>query len=308
MKSTNWTLENMPDLSGKTILVTGGNSGLGFEAVKAFALKGAFVVMACRSLAKGEEAKKQISGLNPKANISVMELDLTDLKSIHSFVNQFKENHSRLDILLNNAGIMMVSYGLTKDGFENQMGTNHLGHFALTGQLLELLKTTPHSRVVTVSSMAHKSGVMDIDNLLYENGKDYSPIKAYGRSKLSNLLFTYELQRFFEKNKIDIIAVAAHPGVSDTNLFNHAAPKWVMNLLRPLFLFMIQPASMGALPEIRAAVDADVKGGQYYGPDGKKEMKGYPVLVESTAASHNEEDARKLWELSEKLTGISFIA
>ena len=306
MKSTNWTIDNIPDLSGKTILVTGGNSGLGFEAVKAFALKGATVVMACRSLAKGEEAKKLLTGLNPQANITVMELDLTDLKSIYSFVNQFKENHSRLDILLNNAGIMMVPYGLTKDGFENQMGTNHLGHFALTAQLLELLKTTPNSRVVNVSSMAHKSGVMDTDNLLYENGKDYSPIKAYGRSKLSNLLFTYELQRFFEKNKIDTIAVAAHPGVSDTNLFNHAAPKWLMNLLRPLFLFMIQPASMGALPEIRAAVDADVKGGQYYGPDGKKEMKGYPILVESTIASHNEEDARKLWELSEKLTGVKF--
>ena len=306
MKSTNWTIDNIPELSGKTILVTGGNSGLGFEAVKAFALKGATVVMACRSLAKGEEAKKQLIALNPKANITVMELDLTDLKSIHSFVNQFKENHSRLDILLNNAGIMMVPYGLTKDGFENQMGTNHLGHFALTAQLLELLKTTPNSRVVNVSSMAHKSGVMDNNNLLYENGKDYSPIKAYGRSKLSNLLFTYELQRFFEKNKIDTIAVAAHPGVSDTNLFNHSAPKWLMNLLRPLFLFMIQPASMGALPEIRAAVDADVKGGQYYGPDGKKEMKGYPVVVESTEASHNKEDARKLWELSEKLTGVKF--
>ncbi len=306
MKSTNWTIDNIPELSGKTILVTGGNSGLGFEAVKAFAGKGADVIMACRSLAKGEEAKKLLTGLNPQANISVMELDLTDLKSIHSFVNQFKENHSRLDILLNNAGIMMVPYGLTKDGFENQMGTNHLGHFALTAQLLELLKTTPNSRVVNVSSMAHKSGVMDNNNLLYENGKDYSPIKAYGRSKLSNLLFTYELQRFFEKNKIDTIAVAAHPGVSDTNLFNHAAPKWLMNLLRPLFLFMIQPASMGALPEIRAAVDADVKGGQYYGPDGKKEMKGYPVVVESTEASHNKEDARKLWELSEKLTGVKF--
>ncbi|MEI8271201.1 MAG: oxidoreductase [Paludibacter sp.] len=306
MKSINWTIESIPDLTGKTVLVTGGNSGLGFEAVKVFAQKGAFVVMACRSLAKGEEAKKQITGLNPTAIISVMELDLTDLKSIHSFVNQFKEYHSRLDILLNNAGIMMVPYGLTKDGFENQIGTNHLGHFALTGQLLELLKTTPNSRVVNVSSMAHKSGVMDMDDLLYENGKNYSPIKAYGRSKLSNLLFTYELQRFFEKNKIDTIAVAAHPGVSDTNLFNHAAPKWLMNLLRPLFLFIIQPASMGALPEIRAAVDADVKGGQYYGPDGKREMKGYPVLVESTEASHNENDARKLWELSEKLTGVKF--
>jgi NAD(P)-dependent dehydrogenase (short-subunit alcohol dehydrogenase family) len=306
MTSTDWTIENIPDLTGKTILVTGGNSGLGFEAVKVFALKGAHMIMACRSVNKGEEAKKQIIDFNPKADILVMELDLTDLKSILSFVDLFKESHSRLDVLLNNAGIMMVPYGLTKNGFENQLGTNHLGHFALTGLLLDLLKKTPKSRVVNVSSMAHKSGVMDFDNLLYENGKDYSPMKAYGRSKLSNLLFTYELQRFFEANKIDCMALAAHPGVSDTNLFNHAAPKWVMNLLKPLFLFMIQPASMGALPEIRASVDQNAKGGEFYGPNGKREMKGFPVIVKSTAASYDKESARKLWEISEKLTSVKF--
>jgi len=306
MTSTDWTIENITDLTGKTILVTGGNSGLGFEAVKAFALKGAHVVMACRSVNKGEVAKKQIIDFNPKADILIMELNLTDLKSIRSFVNLFKENHSRLDVLLNNAGIMMVPYGLTKNGFENQLGTNHLGHFALTGLLLDLLKKTPKSRVVNVSSMAHKSGVMDFDNLLYENGKDYSPMKAYGRSKLSNLLFTYELQRFFEANKIDCMALAAHPGVSDTNLFNHAAPKWVMNLLKPLFLFMIQPASMGALPEIRASVDQNAKGGEFYGPNGKREMKGFPVIVKSTAASYDKESACKLWEISEKLTSVKF--
>ena len=306
MTSTDWTIENITDLTGKTILVTGGNSGLGFEAVKAFALKGAHVVMACRSVNKGEVAKKQIIDFNPKADILIMELNLTNLESIRSFVNLFKENHSRLNVLLNNAGIMMVPYGLTKNGFENQLGTNHLGHFALTGLLLDLLKKTPKSRVVNVSSMAHKSGVMDFDNLLYENGKDYSPMKAYGRSKLSNLLFTYELQRFFEANKIDCMALAAHPGVSDTNLFNHAAPKWVMNLLKPLFLFMIQPASMGALPEIRASVDQNAKGGEFYGPNGKREMKGFPVIVKSTAASYDKESALKLWEISEKLTSVKF--
>ncbi len=306
MTSSDWTIEDIPDLTGKTILVTGGNSGLGFEAVKVFSLKSAHVVMACRSVNKGEVAKKQIIDFNPKADILVMELNLTNLESIRSFVNLFKENHSRLDVLLNNAGIMMVPYGLTKNGFENQLGTNHLGHFALTGLLLDLLKKTPKSRVVNVSSMAHKSGVMDFDNLLYENGKDYSPMKAYGRSKLSNLLFTYELQRFFEANKIDCMALAAHPGVSDTNLFNHAAPKWVMNLLKPLFLFMIQPASMGALPEIRASVDQNAKGGEFYGPNGKREMKGFPVIVKSTAASYDKESARKLWEISEKLTSVKF--
>ena len=306
MKSTKWNLENINDLTGKTILVTGGNSGLGFEAVKAFARKGAHVILACRSTIKGNDAVIKIKEEFPNSDITVRELDLADLKSVTSFATIFKKENKQLNVLLNNAGIMMVPYGLTKDGFEKQIGTNHLGHFALTGLLLDLLKATPKSRVVNVSSIAHKSGIMNTENLLYENGADYSPMKAYGRSKLSNLLFTYELQRFFEKNKIDSLAVVAHPGVSDTNLFNHAAPKWLMTLLRPLFLFMIQPASMGVLPEIRASLDASVKGGQYYGPDGKKEMKGYPVLVESTVESHNEEDARKLWELSEKLTGVVF--
>ena len=201
---------------------------------------------------------------------------------------------------------MMVPYGLTKDGFEKQMGTNHLGHFALTGLLLDLLKSTPQSLLVNVSSMAHKQGVMEYDNLLFENGKDYSPLKAYGRSKLANLLFTYELQRFFESNKIDCMALAAHPGVSDTNLFDHAAPKWVMKTLRPLFLLMIQPASMGALPELRAATDPMAKGGEYYGPDGKREMKGFPVIAQPNQSALNVESAQKLWAASEELTSIEF--
>lgn len=242
----------------------------------------------------------------PEADIIVMELDLADLKSVQNFVSQFKKKHSRLDILLNNAGIMMMPYGLTKDGFEKQIGTNHLGHFALTGLLLDVLKKTPKSRVVNVSSIAHKSGAMDFNNLLYNKGEGYTPMKAYGRSKLSNLLFTYELQRFFEANKIDCSALAAHPGVSDTNLFNHAAPKWAMTLLRPLFLLMIQPAKMGALPELRAATDPEAKGGDYFGPDGKREMKGNPVLVNSTKDANNTESARLLWEASEKLTSIKF--
>lgn len=306
MSKTQWTTNNIPDLTGKTIIITGGNSGLGFEAVKAFAEKGASVSMACRTVSKGELAKKIIVDKNPKADITVLELDLEDLNSIKSFATKFVQSQKRLDVLLNNAGIMMVPYGLTKDGFEKQIGTNHLGHFALTGLLLDLLKKTPGSRVVNVSSMAHKTGEMNYDNLLYTNGLDYSPIKAYSRSKLANLLFTYELQRFFETNKIDCISVAAHPGVSDTNLFDHAAPKWVMNLLRPLFSFMIQPAAMGTLPELRASVDDSVKGGEYYGPDGKREMKGYPVLVTSTPASYDKESAKKLWENSEKLTKIIY--
>lgn len=306
MDTKNWTIKDIPNLKGKTIIVTGGNSGLGYEAVKAYARKNATVIMACRSVSKGEIARKQIVDITSKSHIIVLELDLTDLNSIQNFATKFKESHTSLDILLNNAGIMMVPYGLTKDGFENQLGTNHLGHFALTGLLLDVLKSTPYSRVVNVSSMAHKQGVMDYANLQYEDGHGYSPIKAYGRSKLSNLLFTYELQRFFEANKINCMAVAAHPGVSDTNLFVHAAPKWVMGVLRPLFLFMIQPATMGVLPELRASIDKNVKGGEYYGPDGKREMKGYPVLVQSIPASHDKDSARKLWEMSEKLTSVVY--
>ena len=306
MATKNWTITDIPDLTGKTVIVTGGNSGLGFESVKAFALKGAKVIMACRSIIKGEEAKKQIVKFFSTADIVVMELDLTDLKSIRKFASEFKQNHTHLDVLLNNAGIMMVPYGLTKDGYENQMGTNHLGHFALTGLLLGLLKKTPASRVVNVSSMAHSSGEMDFNNLLYENGKDYSPLKAYGRSKLSNLLFTYELQRFFENNKINCMALAAHPGLSDTNLGHYMMEKWYFKLIMPLFFRIAQPASMGALPELRASVDPAAKPAEFYGPDGKRQMKGYPVVVQPKEKAFNKEDARKLWEASEKLTSVIY--
>lgn len=302
----NWTTEHIPDLSGKVIIVTGGNSGLGYWSVKAFAEKGADVILASRSKENGEKAKAEILQQNPKGNIEVAELDLADLESVRLFAKNFQKNHSRLDVLLNNAGIMTTPYFTTKDGFEGQVGTNHLGHFALTGLLLDLIQKTSNSRVVNVSSAAHKQGKMDFENLLFENGKGYSPLKAYGRSKLANLLFTYELQRYFEAKKIDSISVAAHPGVSQTNLARHLEDKLFFKILYPVFKIMTQDAAKGALPQIRASVDPEVKGGEYYGPSGFNEMKGSPVLVKSNGASHNAEDARKLWELSEKLTGVVF--
>ena len=305
MSSKDWKINDLPDLTGKNIIVTGGNSGLGYEAVKALSGKGAKVTIACRSMAKGEQAMKAILEVYPKADIDVSELDLADLQSIKSFATKYCQNHDQLDLLLNNAGIMMTPYQLTKDGFESQMGVNHLGHFALTGLLLELLRKTPNSRVVNVSSMAHKQGSMDYDNLLF-NRKSYTPLKAYGRSKLSNLLFTYELQRFFESNKLDCKALVAHPGVSDTNLFQHITSEWIMNLLKPLVRSIIQPANMGVLPELRAATDLNAKGGEFYGPNGKLEMKGHPVLVQPIAAAQDTESAGKLWEASEKLTGIIY--
>ena len=306
MATKNWDVTDIPDLTGKTIIVTGGNSGLGFEAVEALSSKGAEVILACRSTKKGKLAKNKITETQPNSNITVMELDLADLKSIRNFVELFKQKHTQLDILINNAGIMMVPYGLTKDGFENQIGTNHLGHFALTGLLLDELKNTPKSRVVSVTSMAHKAGSMDFNNLLFNKGVGYTPFKAYGRSKLCNLLLTYELQRFFETNKIDSSALVAHPGVSDTNLFVHTAPKWLMTALRPLFTRLVQPANMGVLPELRAATDPTAKGADFFGPNGKREIKGFPVLVQSAKQANSTEDAKKLWEASEKLTGVIY--
>jgi NAD(P)-dependent dehydrogenase (short-subunit alcohol dehydrogenase family) len=301
-----WTKADMPSLEGKIIIVTGGNSGLGYESVKAFAEKGAHVIMTCRNLHKGEQARKHILHHCKNAKIDVMLLNLMSLKSIRDFVNTFKTKFNRLDVLLNNAGIMKVPYRETEDGIESQQGTNHFGHFALTGLLLDTLKATQGARVVNVSSLAHKFGDMDFENLLYKEGKGYSDMKAYGRSKLENLLFTFELQRFFEQNNYQISALAAHPGVSGTNLFNHIGNKVVLKILRPLFKFFVQSPLMGALPQIRASVDINVKGGEYYGPDGRREMKGHPVKVNASELAQNTEIAAKLWKFSEEITGVKF--
>lgn len=304
MSKDKWTYKDMPDLTGKVAIVTGGNSGLGLESVRALAEKGAEVILASRSGERGEEAKSEILKDNPDAIIEVMRLDMVDLDCIRDFSKEFKKKYDRLDILMNNAGIMTTPYFKTKDGFEGQMGTNHLGHFALTAHLIDLIKKTGGARVVNVSSNAHKAGKMDFDNLLFDEGKDYSPMKSYGRSKLSNLLFTYELQRKFESNGTDAIAVAAHPGFSRTNLVRYIDKKIAYKLLSPLIYPISQSAELGALPQVRAAVDPAVKGGEYYGPDGFGQMKGYPVKVESNGASHDREAASKLWEASEKLTGV----
>lgn len=306
MQDINWNLEHMPGQAGKIVLVTGGNSGLGYESVKAFAGKGAEVVLASRSMEKGEEARAEILKEVPGGKINVMELDLADLESVRNFVGAFKNSYQKLDVLLNNAGIMMTPYFTTKDGFEGQFGTNHLGHFALTGLLMDLLLKTEGARIVNVSSNAHKRGVMNFDNLQYENGKDYTPLKAYGRSKLSNLLFTYELQRKLVAKKKDTLALAAHPGAALTNLSRYLESNFLFKIINPLFKRMAQDQAMGALPQIRAAADPLAKGGEYYGPDGKNEFKGYPVLVQSNTASHNLQDAAKLWDESEKLTGVKF--
>jgi NAD(P)-dependent dehydrogenase (short-subunit alcohol dehydrogenase family) len=306
--SENWTVNNIPDLSGKIIVITGANNGIGYESAREFSRKGAEVIVASRDANKAAQAIESIQKEIPDAKLKFIELNLASLASIRDFAETFKSSYDQLDILLNNAGIMMVPYGKTIDGFENTIGTNHLGHFALTGLLLDRLSKTPGARVVNVSSNAHHGGEMDFDDLLYENQSTYTPMNAYGRSKLANLLFTYELQRRFKAQNIDVLVLASHPGISSTGLADHLFPSLFAWLLQPLMKVIFQSSAMGALPSIRAAVDPDATGGQYYGPGGKGERSGYPVLVDSNSASKNEEDAQKLWEISEELTGIKYLS
>jgi NAD(P)-dependent dehydrogenase (short-subunit alcohol dehydrogenase family) len=304
--SENWTTENIPDLNGKVAIVTGANSGIGYYTAVAFAEKGATVILACRNLEKSQAALDQLKAEVPGADVELMQLDLASLDTVRRFAEAFQAKYDRLDLLVNNAGIMMVPYGKTEDGFERQFGTNHLGHFALTGLLLDRILATPGARVVNVSSTGHRIGRMDFDDLMYEHGVGYSSSSAYGRSKLANLLFTYELQRRFEAAGADAMATAAHPGGANTNLQDEIGERWYVRPFVPLMRLMMQSANMGALPTIRAAVDPDAEGGQYYGPGGIMEQRGYPVLVQSSGASHNHADAQRLWKVSEELTGVSF--
>ena len=305
--SENWTAKNIPELSGKIIIITGANSGIGFESAREFTRKGAEVIVASRDPTKANRAILKIQQEIPEAKLKFIELNLASLESIRKFAEEFKSNYDRLDILLNNAGIMLIPYRKTIDGFENMIGTNHLGHFALTGLLMDRLSATPGARVINVSSNIICGGEMDFSNLLFENKSGYSPMKAYSRSKLANLLFTYELQRRFRSEGFDIIALAAHPGASATNLANKLFLNKISWLIQPLMRLIFQSSAMGALPSIRAAVDQGAQGGQFYGPDGKGERSGYPIVVDSNSASKNEKDARMLWEISEELTGIKYL-
>jgi NAD(P)-dependent dehydrogenase (short-subunit alcohol dehydrogenase family) len=304
MKMNKWSINDMPDQNGKVAIVTGGNSGLGLQSVKALANKGAEVILATRSLERGELAIKEIGPT--EGSIRLMQLDLQEFESINTFVMDFKANYKRVDILINNAGIMTTPFFLTKDGLEGQIGVNHFGHFMLTSKLFDLIKSTPGARIVNVSSNAHKWGKMDFSNLFFEGGKDYTPMKSYGRSKLANLLFTYELQRRVSASGLDIQVLAAHPGGSMTNLARHLEDKWWFKLLLPLAEMTMQDAASGALPQLRAATDPSAEGADYYGPGGFNEIKGAPIKVSSNSRSHDLEDASKLWEVSEQTTKTNF--
>lgn len=291
-----WTSSSVPDQTGKTVLVTGANSGIGKETAKQLAAKGAKVVIAVRTTEKGHGAKSEIQAQHPDAQLEVMELDLASLASIEKFANIFKSKHNKLDILVNNAGVMVPPYSKTEDGFEMQMGTNHFGHFALTLRLLPLIKNTAGSRVVTVSSVAHTSGDINFDDIHWEK-RDYDKWQAYGDSKIANLYFTYELAR--KLKDLDVKVVAAHPGLTATNLQKNTG---FFTFLTPL---LGQRPAIGALPTLRAAVDPRVDSGDYYGPRGFKGIRGYPVKVESNQKSHDTTTGVKLWELSVDLTGVA---
>ena len=290
----------MPDLVGKTAVITGANSGLGMETARVFGRLGARVVLACRNPEKGKGALTELVVENPDGQFELMMLDLSSLDSVHTFASTFQEKFDHLDILCNNAGVMMLpEFQKTADGFEMQFGTNHLGHFALTGLLFPLLKKTAGARIVTVSSNAHRWGKFELDNLNSE--KKYNRNSAYGISKISNLYFTYELQRRCDASNLKIVAAAAHPGWTATNLQRHTP---LFNLGNKLGL--AQSTEMGALPQIRAALDPNVGGGEYYGPKGWGEWRGQPKQVNSNSKSHSIENAQRLWEISEKLTGVNY--
>lgn len=297
-ETTNWINENIPDQTGKLALVTGANSGLGYEVSRGLALKGATVVMACRNLKKGEGAAAKIRDEYPSGGVRLMQLDLADLKSVKQFAESFQAEYSHLDLLINNAGVMATPYGETTDGFELQFGINHIGHFVLTGFLLSLLENVSGSRVVTVSSYAHWLGRINFDDL--NSKKYYQRWLAYTQSKLANMLFAYELQRKLSQNGRNTISLAAHPGYAETNLQQHTS---LFSFLNPI---LAQSREMGALPILYAATQPGIKGGEYIGPDGFLGQRGYPHVARSSKLSHNETTATRLWDVSEQLSGVEY--
>ncbi|MGV9241603.1 oxidoreductase [Streptomyces nigra] len=305
-----WSTDDIPDQQGRTAVITGANTGIGFETAKALALRGAAVTLAVRDPERGKRAAEAITATEPTAQVRVQQLDLSSLASVRSASAEIRTAHPRIDLLINNAGVMYTPRRtITADGFELQMGTNHLGHFALTALLWDLLPPDPASRVVTVSSAGHRmGGPIDLDDLDWQR-RPYNKTAAYGHSKLANLLFTYELHRRVGDG--GPLALAAHPGGADTTgsrqamAHNSLLARTAFAAIRPL---LMQPPTMGALPVLRAATDPQARGGQYYGPRGLQQSKGHPIAVQSSPASRDPELQRRLWTLSEHLTGTSIPA
>jgi NAD(P)-dependent dehydrogenase (short-subunit alcohol dehydrogenase family) len=302
--NTKWTAADVPDQTGRVAVVTGSNTGLGYDTALVLATRGAKVVLAVRDVEKGQAAAARLVGQVPRADVVVQPLDVGSLQSIRTGAEEIKAAHPRIDLLINNAGVMYPPKQTTADGFELQFGTNHLGAFALTGLLLENMLPVQGSRVVAVASIAHTiQAAIHFDDLQWE--RKYNRVAAYGQSKLSNLMFTYELNRRLAAKNAPTIAVAAHPGISNTELMRHV-PGSGLPGFRQIASLVTNSAEMGALATLRAATDPGVLGGQYYGPDGFRELRGHPTLVKSSSESHDEDVQRRLWAVSEELTGVTF--
>jgi NAD(P)-dependent dehydrogenase (short-subunit alcohol dehydrogenase family) len=304
-----WTEADVPAQRGRTAVITGANTGLGFETARVLAARGAQVVLACRDLGQAKDAAARILGGRPESagtkpvSVQAVRLDLASLASVHEAAEEIGSAYGPIDLLVNNAGVMMTPFRRTADGFELQLGVNHLGHFALTGLLLGRMLHLERSRVVTVSSNGHKSGRIDFDDL--QSRRRYRRMAAYYQSKLANLMFTYELQRRLAAAQARTQALAAHPGKAKTELIRYL-PRW----LQVEDLIVEQPlgqsAAMGALATLRAAADPAARGGEYYGPGGRGELRGYPRLVASSDRARDIEAQRRLWRESERLTGVTY--
>lgn len=303
MSKSDRSINDSISLKGKTAIVTGANTGLGYETAKALARRGAHVIMACRNAQKAEAARGKIEAGYSKVSLETDVLDLAKLSSVRDFAERYNRKHEKLDLLINNAGVMMPPASKTADGFELQWGVNHLGHFLLTALLFPKLEAAGDSRIVHLASLAHKWGRINFDDLNFE--KNYDRGKSYGQSKLACLMFAYEADRRLKEAGSKVKSLAAHPGIADTELSRYL-PKW-MQVLSPVFSALIaQSARAGAAPTLRAALDPDLKGGEYLGPDGFGGYKGKAVVVDSEPKSKNIDTARRLWEVSEELTGQKF--
>lgn len=309
MATGKWTTEQIPSQAGKIALITGANSGIGYQAARELARHGAHVLLGCRNEAKGRAALERLLREAPGASAEVVPLDMASLASIHSFATAFIGRGVALDLLINNAGVMALpKREVTEDGFERQFGTNHLGHFALTGLLLPSLLAAPSPRVVTVASLAHRTGKIDFENLQRERG--YEGWDAYNASKLANILFAKELDRRARAAHSRLLSLAVHPGVSTTSIFENGPGttnlKAIMvKLLAPV---MMQNDEAGALPTLYAATSPNAHGGEYIGPDGFGELKGSPVVVQPRPQALDTAVGERLWAVSEELTGVHYPA
>lgn len=299
MSKEKWGHQSIPSQKGKVIIITGATSGLGKEAVKVLAAKGATIIAAVRNTEKAEKVVQEIKKISPDAIIDIQKLDLASLDSIKAFADTIATTYKRLDVLINNAGVMACPFSKTEDGFEIQMGVNHFGNFALTGLLMPILESTKGARIVVTSSIAHRVGNIDFDDINWTK-RNYNTSKAYGDSKIANLYFTYELAERMKNKPNAPLVTAAHPGWTSTELQRHSL---FYRILNPLFS---QTVEYGALPTLRAAIDEASPSAAYYGPSGFMEIKGHPVVVKSNDLSHNKQNAQRLWELSEELTGVHY--